>query len=155
MKKLTFIITVLILLHESCQSQPVNTDKVKNKIIYKCIAERFLLLDSSINKIDTVFNFPYWAIDDVIDVYAFNDKCLLIYRGSNLIAFNSFEKKFGKWEPVIGRQLLVIHNQTGLHEFKIVDERHIRVKERATKKVKLYELDYLEKKMSFTETIDQ
>ena len=115
--------------------------------------DRFILLDSCLNKVDTILNVASGV--SVVDTYARNNKCILIYRNNLLVAFNSFEKKGEKWGSVIGEILLINMNHTLPHEFKIVDENHIRVKEQSTNKVKLYELNYLEKKVSFTETIDR
>lgn len=154
MKNILLLFASLIL-HSSCQSQPASTISKTGQAIYKYEKGSFLLLDSSSNKIDTILIFEAWAVSAVIDVKIFNDKCILIYRNGALIAFNSFEKRYKKWESVIGRELLTIRNETLPHAFEIIDENHIRVKEQKTNKVKTYELDYVKKQVSFTETTDR
>jgi len=158
MKNLSIVFFFTFLICESCQSQPkpdTITHRV-NKITHRHENGRFLLLEEcSSNKIDTILNDDGWGVDEVIDVDAYHNKCIIIYRNGTLVAFNSFEKKDEKWHSLLGRELLTIRNDSRPHEFKIVDENHIRVKDQSTNKTKLYELNYLEKKVSFTETIDK
>ena len=150
-----FFLFLSVFLHESCQSQTDGTKKNVLKPIYRYAENRFILLDTFSGKTDTILNYESWGVDDVIDVSIYNDNCILIYRNNDFIAFVSFEKKNGQWKSVMGRELLTIFRHTGRHDFKIIDENHIRVKEQETSKVKTYELDYVKKQVSFTETTDR
>ena len=148
-------IFIALLFYASCQPQPDSHHNNSNKAIGRYTNEVFILLDSSASRIDTICVFGPYVVDAVINMDMHKDKCILIYRNADLIAFSSFEKTGGRWNVAVSQLLLFIRNNTGQHDFKIMDENHVRVKEVATKKVKTYELNYTEKRVSVTETIDQ
>ena len=48
------------------------------KAVYKYANGKFLLLDSSLYRIDTVVTNEAWTINEVIDVKMYGNKCILI-----------------------------------------------------------------------------